>query len=312
MDSGRKPDLQQLLQTYLERLRTQRQLSAHTLSAYTRDIQDFLSFLADSRPALEAARDIRYEQLRDFFAKRHRAGLAPGSLRRRLSSLRGWFAWLMEQQLLESDPSTGISLPRMQKRLPKVLDTDEVKQLLDSRAKPDWLVVRDIAMFELMYASGLRLDELVGLNWQDYHTGGQSVTVRGKGNKTRLLPVGRMAREALSRWRSASQETFGQASHDAAMFLSRKGRRISHRTVQRRLDLWCRKQGLTSRPSPHTLRHSFATHLLESSGDLRAVQELLGHQDISTTQIYTHLDFQHLAKVYDQSHPRAQHRKGDK
>ena len=299
--------LQSSVDSYLESLRSQRQLSRHTLDAYGRDLRELLQFLRGCMPPIEDYKDINYLHLQDFFARKHRSGLSPRTLRRQLSSLRGWFTYLLDQQLLEADPSAGLNLPKAQQRLPKVLDSDQVKQLLDSDTKTDWLHVRDLAMFELFYSSGLRLDELVGLNWQDYHAKDQSVTVRGKGNRTRMLPVGRMARAALGRWRDASQREFRAANqHTAAVFLSRQGRRISHRTVQRRLVLWCKKQGLGNRLSPHTLRHSFATHLLESSGDLRAVQELLGHQDISTTQIYTHLDFQHLAKVYDRSHPRAQ------
>ncbi len=284
---------------FLDHLHTQRRVSAHTLAAYRRDL-DALQALAVQHVGGDP-RALRGEHLRGFLAAEHKRGLSPKSLQRRLSACRSFYRWLLAEGRLASDPTAGVRAPRAPRKLPQVLDVDEAVKLVE--LAPDQpLGVRDRALLELFYSSGLRLSELCTLRWRDLDLAEGLVHVLGKGGKQRLVPVGSHARAALAQWQS---ESGGVA--DAPVFPGRNGA-ITPRAVQLRLRQLGRRQGLIKHVHPHMLRHSFASHLLESSGDLRGVQELLGHADIATTQIYTHLDFQHLANVYDAAHPRAKRR----
>ncbi len=291
----------QQLDAFLRHLAHERRLSPHTLAAYRRDLEDFLDFAAP-----ENWTAVREADLRAYLSARHREGLAPPTLQRRLSALRTLFRWLAREKVIRRDPTTGLRAPRHRRRLPATLEVDQVNALLDDHGD-DPLARRDQAIMELFYSSGLRLAELTGLDLGDLDLTEGLVQVTGKGRKTRRVPVGRKAREALSRWLAVRGRL--AAGDEPALFVSRHGRRIAPRTVQQRLAEHGRRRGTPGRVHPHLLRHAFATHLLESSGDLRAVQELLGHASLGTTQIYTHLDFQHLAQVYDQAHPRAKRRK---
>lgn len=301
-EPSQQPDKWQLAITdFIAHLCNERQLSPHTQSNYQRDLNQFASFCrqqGQSSPATAHSSDVR-----QWIASRHRQGSSSASLQRALSAIRSFYRFLQVP-----NPATGISAPRGSRPLPKAVDADQLQKFLDVPGD-DWLSVRDRAMLELFYSSGLRLAELVSLDLGDIDFADALVTVTGKGRKTRSVPIGRHAIQALQSWLQLRDD---QASSDRALFLSRRGQRISPRTVQQRLRKYSLQQGLEQAVHPHMLRHSFASHLLESSGDLRAVQELLGHANISTTQVYTHLDFQHLAKVYDQAHPRATRRQGGK
>ncbi|GAA0245970.1 tyrosine recombinase XerC [Rhodanobacter caeni] len=282
---------------WLQRLASERQASAHTVDAYRRDLAKLLRFMEAQGVATFAALDPN--RMRAFIATEHRAGLAAKSLQRLLSSCRSLFRQLIREGALAHDPLAGVRGPKVRRKLPQVLDVDEAGALVetDSGGK---LAARDRAMLELFYSSGLRLSELCGLRWIDLDLDGGEVRVLGKGGKTRVVPVGRQAIAAL--------RVLGAAEGmppEGAIFRGRGGAPINPRTVQLRMNKLALQQGLPKHVHPHLLRHTFASHVLESSGDLRAVQELLGHADIATTQIYTHLDFQHLAKVYDAAHPRA-------
>ncbi len=292
------------LDAYLDRLRFQQRVSVHTLDAYTRDLQRLVAFCNEREIAGWDA--LHPADLRDHIAHRHRLGLGSRSLQRALSAIRGFFDYLIRQAELDRNPTSGIRAPKAPKTLPRLLDVDQMIGLLEAPAD-DVLELRDVAMWETFYSSGLRLTELVSLDLADLDLQAGSVLVRqGKGRKSRHVPVGECAKKALERWLSA-RSLIVRAS-EPAIFLSRRGDRITQRTVQSRLERWQKKQGIPEHLHPHMLRHSFASHLLESSGDLRAVQELLGHANLSTTQVYTHLDFQHLASVYDRTHPRARQR----
>jgi len=285
---------------YLRHLRYERRMSANTERNYFRDIEALCDFL--EREDLGDWGDIDTYHIRAFASWCHRRGLAPRSIQRRLSALRGFFRYLLREGMVDSNPAADVPSPKMAKRLPKTLDVDQVARLLEIDGDSP-LAVRDRAIMELFYSSGLRLAELTNLKVTDIDLSEGTVQVLGKGNKSRILPVGRKAREAIAAWLKVRADFAGH--EEAALFLSRRGRGLGPRAIQNRLRDWSRKIGLSMGVNPHLLRHSFATHLLESSGDLRSVQELLGHADISTTQIYTHLDFQHLARIYDKSHPRA-------
>lgn len=300
-----QPAALQDLERYLNHLSQERRLSAHTCTGYARDLRHLAAFCDRQGRADWAA--LGAHDLRAYAAACHREGLSGKSIQRRLSAARGLFAYLLREGRAGHNPAQDIRAPKSGRRLPAVLDADQVARLLDAQAQ-DALGVRDLAFMELLYSSGLRLAELTALDLPDLDLTGGLVTVTGKGRKTRVVPVGRRAREALTRWLGVRARLLPPGRDTAALFLGRHGRRLSGRAVQQRLDLWARRQGLDGRVHPHRLRHSFASHLLESSGDLRAVQELLGHADISTTQVYTHLDFQHLAEVYDRAHPRAKRR----
>jgi len=285
---------------FLDYLRYERRLAALTIENYRRDLARAREFCIKQQVDNWAQVDVHH--IRAFVTAQHRKGLGGRSLQRVLSVLRTLFNFLIREGVAASNPVMGVRAPKSARKLPDVLDVDQIGHLLNMNNE-DTLARRDHAMMELMYSSGLRLSELVNLNANDIDFDDAMVRITGKGSKTRVVPVGRFACDALRKWlpcRAALVE-----SNEPALFVSRLGRRLSPRNVQLRLQEWAIKQGITTRVHPHMLRHSFASHLLESSGDLRAVQELLGHTDISTTQIYTHLDFQQLAKAYDQAHPRA-------
>jgi integrase/recombinase XerC len=288
------------LREYLAYLHAIKHYSKATLDAYDRDIISFISFLENSRTHQFLAVDA--DDVRAFISLRRRQGLASSSSQRLLSSLRGFYRYLLKDKLIEVNPVVDVHAPKKEKKLPQVLDVDQLDQLLADEGQ-QVLEIRDHAMLEIMYSSGLRLAELVGLNNNDIDQRAGQVMVTGKGNKTRYLPVGATALKAVERWQKERQLLL--TGDEPALFISQRGTRLSRRAVQLRLKV--RAQSVLSgvKLHPHMLRHSFASHLLESSGDLRAVQELLGHSNISTTQIYTQLDFQHLSKVYDQAHPRA-------
>ena len=285
------------VEAFLSHLLVERRMSAHTLDAYRRDLDALAAWATaqgDDDPVA-----LHTEQLRAFIAAEHRRGLSPKSLQRRLSACRSFYQWLLKHGRIAASPAAGIRAPKAPRKLPQVLDVDEAVQLVELPTDAP-LGVRDRAILELFYSSGLRLSELCALRWRDLDLADGLVTVLGKGGKQRSVPVGSHARKALDDWRRESQ---GQP--DAPVFPGRGGATITPRAVQIRLRQLAQRQGLFKRVHPHLLRHSFASHVLESSGDLRGVQELLGHADIATTQIYTHLDYQHLAKVYDGAHPRA-------
>ena len=281
-------------------LGTLQHLSPHTRKAYASDLAFFLDYCKQLK--VSAWRDLDGRQVRGYITQRHRRGTGGRSLRRNLSSIRAFYRYLLDQGAATQNPAEGITTPKSEKRLPKTLDVDQSARLVEIKDNRK-LALRDKAILELMYSSGLRLAECVGLDQHSVDIRDGLVTVTGKGNKTRRVPVGKYALDAVSAWLQVRAQL--AALEETALFVSARGKRLSPRSVQQRLRHWAQKQGLDVHVHPHMLRHSFATHLLESSGDLRAVQELLGHADISTTQIYTSLDFQHLAKVYDQTHPRA-------
>lgn len=295
--------MERQLDAYCTHLRSERQVSPHTLDAYRRDLNKVLAFCEKERIASWAALDTA--RLRSLVARQHQQGQSSRSLARLLSAVRGLYHYLNREGLCQHDPANGLSQPKGERRLPKTLDTDRALQLLDGAIEDDFLAHRDQAIMELFYSSGLRLSELTGLNLDQLDLNDGLVQVLGKGSKTRVLPVGRKARQALESWLAFRLQANPQ---DDAVFISQQGRRLGPRTIQVRIKAAGERE-LGQNLHPHMLRHSFASHLLESSQDLRAVQELLGHADIKTTQIYTHLDFQHLATVYDSAHPRAK-RKG--
>ena len=298
------PGLEKDVAAFLDYLKFEKNSSSHTLSAYQRDLAKFSSLLSSLN--IRSWSDITEKQLRIWLAEMYAEGLQSKSLHRLLSSVRSLFRFLNRWGVLEDNPALLVSAPKASRKLPVTLDADQMNSLLDSKEN-DPLVVRDQAMLELFYSSGLRLSELVALDLDSFEENLRRVRVLGKGNKERVVPVGQKAREAIKAWLSA--RNLLPLKDEGALFLSKNGHRISHRQVQNRVRQQARKQGMPTSVHPHMLRHSFASHMLESSGDLRAVQELLGHSDISTTQIYTHLDFQHLADVYDKAHPRARRKK---
>jgi integrase/recombinase XerC len=288
---------------YLEALQHQRRLSPATLENYAHALQLLLG-LAEKRSLenLEAA------DIRRFLAMLHAKGLAPRTLALTLSAWRGCFRWLVTHRGWRANPVLGIRAPKAARTLPKALSVEAAQRLFDEAPGDDPLLVQDRAMFELLYSSGLRLAELIALDVGDGRLDLRQgeVTVTGKGSKSRTVPVGEKARQALHAWLSIRAQL--AATDEKAVFVGARGRRIAPSVVAGRLSAWARRRGLAQRVHPHMLRHSFASHVLQSSQDLRAVQEMLGHASISTTQIYTHLDFQALAKVYDAAHPRAKKR----
>ncbi len=291
---------------FLRRGQRERRLSKHTLSSYRRDLGRFIETLEQSE--IGDWTQVRSAQVRTHLARRHRQGAGGRSLQRELSAIRGFFKFLNDEQVTSDNPALGISAPRAPHKLPKTVDADALAMLMDA-GSDDPLELRDTAILELLYSCGLRLAELVGLDLQRLDLHDAVVEVTGKGSKTRRVPVGRKACDALNAWLAVRSQLAN--SGVMAVFVSSKGTRLCRRSVQLRVARRARNKGLGMGLHPHMLRHSFASHMLESSSDLRAVQELLGHADISTTQIYTHLDFQHLAKVYDQAHPRAHRRRRD-
>lgn len=294
----------QWLERFFTYLYNERRLSSHTLSNYRRDLQQLQGFCMENH--IQSWNDLDSFAVRRYVAWRHRKGLSGRSLQRELSAIRSFYNFLLRERVVGSNPAVGVPAPKAEKRLPRALDVDQTSHLLAIEDDSP-LALRDKAIMELIYSSGLRLAELVSLDTDSIDTADGTVRVTGKGGKTRVVPVGRQALKAVAEWLKVRGQLV--TLEEKALFVSNKGRRIAARSVQQRLKEWSLKQGLNSHLHPHMLRHSFASHILESSGDLRAVQELLGHADIATTQIYTHLDFQHLAKVYDQAHPRARKRK---
>lgn len=293
------PRATQLLEDYLQHLRHQRRLSGHTLSNYARDLTRFSQFLDSIN--IGSWDKVDEICIRQFIAQRHRQQISARSSQRELSALRSFFKYLITEQVLQDNPALTVQAPKAKRSLPKTLDVDQVQKLVEIKTNTP-LAIRDKAILELFYSSGLRLSELVALSLPlDLHQA--LLTVTGKGNKTRTVPIGSKALLALRDWLNIRGQFIKDETE--AVFVSERGTRLSPRSIQQRLRYWAQVQGLASHVHPHMLRHSFASHILESSGDLRAVQELLGHSDINTTQIYTHLDFQHLAKVYDKAHPRA-------
>lgn len=288
------------LPRFLAHLSVERRLSAHTDTSYRADLQRFVAHC--DRSHVRDWRRVDSQHVRLFAAAEFRQGSAPRTIQRRLSALRSFFNFLLRERALEANPAVGVQAPKARKRLPETMDVDLMTRLLEFRTDTQ-LSVRDKAIMELFYSSGLRLSELVGLNLADLDRGDRTVRVLGKGRKTRVVPVGKHALDAIARWLKERATIAATGEH--ALFVGARGERLGPRAIQKRIASWARHQGLGRHVHPHLFRHSFATHLLESSQDLRGVQELLGHANISTTQVYTHLDFQHLAKIYDAAHPRA-------
>ncbi len=281
-------------------LARERRMSPHTVSNYLREVQALAAWCdaqhIDGWQALDS------QHLRMFAARSHAGGLAPRSVQRRLSAVRSFFRWLQREKAVTGNPAVDVRAPKSRRSLPVTVDADQMARLLDIRDTTP-LALRDRALMELLYSSGLRLAELVGLDLPDLDLADRTVRVTGKGRKARIVPFGSKAIAALGAWLRARTEV--AVSGEMAVFIGRGGRRLGPRAVQARVAWWARRQGLPVHLHPHLFRHSFASHILESSQDLRGVQELLGHADIATTQVYTHLDFQHLARIYDQAHPRA-------
>ncbi len=298
--------LQKPLDRFYEFLRSEKGLSLHTQRNYKQQLETMAQHL--TQMGLQDWSQVDAGWVRQLAAKGMREGMKASSLATRLSSLRSFFDFLILRGEMSANPAKGVSAPRKKRPLPKNLDVDEVNQLLEVN-EDDPLAVRDRAMMELMYGAGLRLAELVSVDVRDVHLRSGELRVIGKGDKERKVPFSGMATEWVGRWLKVRASL--AESSESALFVSKLGTRISHRSVQKRMAEWGQKQSVASHISPHKLRHSFATHMLESSNNLRAVQELLGHENISTTQIYTHLDFQHLAQAYDQAHPRARKKSGD-
>jgi integrase/recombinase XerC len=279
---------------------SERRLSAHTDSNYARDLAALVKYC--DRMALADWGALDSQHIRTFAAHAHAGGLSPRSVQRRLSAIRSFYDFLIRESGVTRNPAHDVRAPKAAKRLPETLDPDQMARLLEI-PPGDAFVTRDRAIMELLYSSGLRLAELVGLDVSDLDLADRTVRVLGKGRKARIVPVGSVAGDVLGKW---LLERAALAKPDEpALFVGRGGKRLGPRAVQTRVAQWARRQGLSMHVYPHLFRHSFATHLLESSRELRGVQELLGHADISTTQVYTHLDFQHLARIYEASHPRA-------
>lgn len=319
------PDSDPLLPRFLGHLANERRVSPHTLSNYRRDLKRIARWRLEQ--GIQVWSDLRDEAIRRYVAARHRTGIGGRTLARELSALRTFFDYLLRERLVSHNPARGLRAPKSARRLPSCLDADTLSALLDSDSPigpgadatgsgtaaadsgidNEPLALRDTAMVELLYSSGLRLAELISVDVRDIDPADAMLTVVGKGSKTRRVPVGRAALQAIAGW--IAVRPLLAAADEPALFVSSRGVRIHPRTVQARLKHWAQQRSAGRNLHPHLLRHSFASHLLESSGDLRAVQELLGHADIATTQVYTHLDFQHLAQVYDQAHPRARKRR---
>jgi len=310
---GTANGIQRDIDRFLNHLRDERRLSAHTISAYRRDLEKFTDFL--TRREIITLRQLVIAQARMFPAQLNQSGLSSRSIQRALSAVRTLYRYLLRESKVAINPfltardvghSQAVIAPRAERRLPPTLNIEEIAQLVTIDPRTD-LDRRDRAILELFYSSGLRLAELSGLDLGDLDLGDAVVRVMGKGAKTRIVPIGGYAREAVLAWLNVRSACARES--EQALFVNRSGTRLGARAIQQRVAVWAQRQGLGRRVHPHMLRHSFASHVLESSSDLRAVQELLGHADISTTQVYTHLDFQHLAQVYDNAHPRARRKK---
>lgn len=292
-------------QPYWDFLRIEKQVSPHTLQNYQRQLVAASDLLLEM--GIDAWEDVDSSSIRLLLTQSHKKGLSAKSIGLRLVALRQWFVYLIKIGKITSNPTLGIKSPKVGKHLPKNIDAEQMIQLLDVQSDMP-SDIRDIAIMELMYSSGLRLSELQGLNLEEMDLKAREVKVNGKGSKERIVPIGSKALNAMNLWLNVRSQF---KPKDTAVFINQRGTRLSHRSIQLILKKWGEKQGLESHLHPHKLRHSFATHMLESSGDLRAVQELLGHSSLSTTQVYTHLNFQHLAKIYDSAHPRAKRQKED-
>jgi integrase/recombinase XerC len=290
------PELEKAIDQFVEHLRTERHLSVHTLASYRRDLLKLVKF------DYQSIEQIDNLAVRQMLAELHRRGQSGKSLQRWLSALRTFFKYGIRCKWVKADPTKGVRAPKSPRKLPKTLDVDAANRLMEIKGER-WIDQRDRAILELLYSSGLRLSELTGLNVNHLDIQDASVEVTGKGNKSRRLPVGRHAIAALKNWLAMRSSIANEG--ELAVFVSRRGTRLGNRAIQARLDELGVRLGADQHLHPHLLRHSFASHMLESSGDLRSVQELLGHANLTTTQIYTHLDFQHLSKVYDSAHPRA-------
>ncbi len=296
---------QQEINDFFKYLEIQKRASIHTLDSYQRDLRKLRHYCENQE--LRRWDDLQALDVRNHIANRHRKGLSSKSLQRELSAIRSFYNYLLQQHKVNTNPAAHIRAPKQPRKLPRLLDVDQLTGMLEAPAD-SMLEIRDLAIFELFYSSGLRLSELAAININDLDFSLRSLRVRsGKGGKQRELPVGRQALRAINEWLKFRKPIHGVDEN--ALFTSKQGRRLGQRSIQLRLDRWCKKRGLPEHVHPHMLRHSFASHLLESCQDIRAVQELLGHSHISTTQIYTHLDFQHLAEVYDRTHPRAKNKK---
>jgi integrase/recombinase XerC len=291
---------QDWIDKFIRHLEFERRLSPQTCKNYRRDLIVLREFRDYS--GIDSWGKMDSDHFRAFSASSYRKGLSARSIQRRLSACRTFYRYLLREKHVKANPIVDVSAPKGKKRLPGNIDADRMAHLMNIPGDGP-LVDRDRAILELLYSSGLRLSELTDLDCQDLDSHGATVHVTGKGNKDRIIPVGRKALAALAKWRVSRSQM--AAAGENALFVSNRGTRISTRSVQARVNHWARRQGIDTNVYPHLFRHSFATHLLESSHDLRAVQELLGHANISTTQVYTHLDFQHLAQIYDQTHPRA-------
>lgn len=289
------------LQRFYQFLQTEKQYSRHTLSAYRRDISRFIAFC--TQQGLLRWEQIDEHGIRQFVSQVHRQGLGGRSIQRLLSALRRLFHFLQVNQCIRQNPAAHVRAPKSERKLPEVMHPQELSRLLQCNSE-DPLVVRDYAILELLYASGLRISELISLDMVDIDGASRSVRVIGKGRKERHAPFGKHAAKSLEKWFKCRKVLINEDND--AVFVSRSGSRISASTIRARLQKLCREKGISQRVYPHLMRHSFASHMLEASQDLRAVQELLGHAHLKTTQIYTHLDFQQLAKTYDAAHPRAQ------
>ncbi len=292
---------EQQLADFFQQLQVEKRASHHTIKSYQLDIKQLIAYC--HAKTLAQWTDVQQNDIRAHIASRHRQGISSKSLQRELSAIRSFYRFLLKNQLVESNPAHYVKAPKQARKLPKTLDVDQLTGLLEAGTS-SVLEIRDVAMFELFYSSGLRLSELAALDMADLDLADKSLIVRsGKGGKARILPVGSKAIAAINRWLLLRLNSL--AIDETAVFTSNRGRRLGQRSIELRLEQWCKKKGIVEHIHPHMLRHSFASHLLESSQDLSAIQELLGHSSLSTTQIYTHLNFQHLAEVYDKAHPRA-------
>ena len=287
------------IKAYTEYITFEKRLSKNTIKNYLKDIFK-LEELNNQGPLNK----IEIDDIRKNISSLHSKGLNGKSLSRMLSSWRGFYEFLINRFNFIKNPIIGIKAPKSPKKLPQILSVDQAVRLVDIKDE-SFLGVRDHAVLELFYSSGLRLSELTNLNENDINLSDETITVIGKGNKTRILPIGDMAIKAIKKWLTLRLKFLDGSSNNSALFLSKLSKRLTPRAIQYRLKFWAIKQGVPENIHPHLLRHSFASHILQSSHDLRAVQELLGHENISTTQIYTHLDHQHLTEIYDKSHPRA-------
>ena len=293
------------LDQFIQMLRSEKYYSPHTCLNYRRDLDLFQAYLAAQD--IVSWEGVNYNLVSGFAAQRHRQGRKSRTIQRELSSIRSFFQFLIRNDVVAQNPAREVRAPKTDSPLPKTCDAETIDLLLQLPEGSNGLRVRDVAIFELIYSAGLRLAELVNIDLDDIDLAQKHLIVTGKGNKTRHLPIGGKAVVAVRRWLELRPD-YCRDANQKALFLSKQGRRISPRNVQSRLEALIQSQALAQHLSPHMLRHSFATHMLESSSDLRAVQELLGHVNIATTQVYTHLDFQHLAQVYDAAHPRAKRR----